>query len=567
MKKFLALLLAAMMLTGLLAGCGGDSTEATNAPATQPAGESQPAEESQPAGETQPQGTTTEGPQYGGHLNVRITAMPTGVDPLKQTGAFKYLYMTAVYEPVLTRDAENNIAPSVCDFEISEDLLDLKLWVREGVTFSNGDAADIYDVEASINRFISQYANGKKYVKPYISSMTVEQENGKDILHIVFSSYHEKTLYYLAAYQTWCAVLPKEICEKYATSYIVADLEDAIGTGPYVFTDMEDSVHITIKKRDNYVPVESNGTGMAGTKYGYLDSMTFWYNATDASSAVAMLAGEYDVTEVIPADYEQMARDQGLTVSIMPSNQHTFIIFNTRGSDNMVAKYPSLRKAILAAIDYEEFLAVVCDDSQVLEGENSGFILQDKYDTDAFKKADYYGPDNQELVDKYLKDAEAEGYKGGPVQIVYNASRTDIPTLLCDYMDKAGINFQLQTFENATASAFVGDPSNNWDFTFQWQTVAFTPSLLTDSIMDSHYKSDWKDETREKMAQMDPDSEEYMQLWQELAQYTADGAYFGALSRIDWWWWHPQTFHVNDDGYSRFLYNAYWDDPANHPQK
>ena len=562
MKKIFALLLAAMMLMGLLAGCGGESTEETKAPVNQPSGE-----ENKPVATEPSQGAVAEGPQYGGHLNVRITATPTGVDPVKQTGAFKYLYMTAVYEPILTRDADNNIAPSVCDFELSADLLDLKLWVREGVTFSNGDAADIYDVQASLERFMSQYANGKKFVKPYVESMTVEQEGGKDILHIVFSSYHEKTLYYLAAYQTWCSVLPKEICEKYASTFIVTNLEDAIGTGPYVFTDLQDSVSITIKKRDNYTPVESDGTGMAGTKYGYLDSMTFYYNATDASSAIAMLAGDYDVTEVIPTEYESMAREQGLTVSVMPSNQHTFIIFNTRGADNMVAKYPSLRKAILAAIDYEEFLEIVCDGSQVLEGENSGFILRKQYDTDAFKSADYYGPSKQDVVDKYLAAAAEEGYKGGPIQIVYNASRTDIPTLLCDYMDKAGINFQLSTMENTTAAAFVGDPSNNWDFTFQWQTIAYTPSLLTDSIMDTHYKSDYKDQVREQMAQMDPESEEYMQLWQELAQYTADGAYFGALSRIDWWWWHPETFHINDNGYVRYLYNAYWEDPANHPMR
>lgn len=534
-KKILTAVLAMLMLVSVLVGC--------NAPANQ-------------GGEV----ITATGPKYGGHINVRITAQPTGVDPLKQTGAFKYLYMTAVYEPVLTRDADDQIAPSVCDFTLSEDMLDLKLWVRDGFIFSNGDPVDIYDVEASINRFLNLYANGKKYVKPYVQSMTVENDGEKDILHIVFSSYHEKCLYYLAAYQTWCSVMPKEICEKYATTYIVSKLEDAIGTGPYYFSHLDDSVSVTISKRDDYVPVESDRSGPAATKYGYLDSMTFWYNATDPSTAMALLAGDYDLAEVMPEDYEAQAREVGLTLEVLPSNQYTFIIFNTRGT-GVCSQYPDLRKAILAAIDYEEFLNVVCDGSQVMDGQ---FILDDLYDTEAFVSADYYGEANPELAQQYLEKAKAAGYNGAPVQIAYNSARTDVPTLLRSYMDKAGINCQVNTMEQNVASSFVADPSNNWDFTFQWQTVATRPSLLSDSIIDSHYLSDYKDQLRAQLAQLDPTSQEYLDKWQELAQHTADGAYVGVLAKIDWWWWHPSTLHSNDEGYARYLYNTYWDDPQNH---
>ena len=536
-KKLLAALLAMLMLVSVLAGCGG-----------------------KPSGGDET--ITADGPKYGGHINVRITAQPNGVDPLKQTGAFKYLYMTAVYEPILTRDAEDQIKASVCDFTLSEDKLDLKLWVRDGFVFSNGDKVDIYDVEASINRFLNLYASGKKYVKPYVSSVTVEQEEGKDIVHIVFSSYHEKCMYYLAAYQTWCAVMPKEICEKYATTYIVGDLQDAIGTGPYVFTEMEDNVSITIEKREDYVPVEGTGSGPAATKYGYLDSMTFYYNSTDASTAMALLAGDYDLAEVMPEDYEPQAKEVGLTLEVLPSNQYTFIMFNTRGT-GVCSKYPDLRKAILAAIDYEEFLDVVCDGSQVMINR---FILDDKYETNAFVEADYYGKSNFDLAQEYLKKAEEAGYNGAPVQIAYNSARTDVPTLLRDYMDKAGIKCQVTTLEQAAASAFVADPSNPWDFTFQWQTVATRPSLLSDSVLYNNYLNERKDVLREEMAKLDPNSQEYMDAWNEIVQITADGAYMGVLAPIDWWWWHPSTLHSNDEGYARYLYNTYWDDPQNHPK-
>ena len=200
-KSLLSLLLALTLVVGLLVGCGSESDPETQAPANDDSQETQGAQ------------VSTE-PQYGGHLNVRMAASCTHLDPTQATGSWKLLFATCVYENALTRDADNNIVPCVCDFELSEDELDLKLWVREGYTFSNGDPVDIYDVEASINRALSRYSNMNKYVKPNVASIAVENDGEKDILHIQFSKYNEKNMYYLASYQTWCGIQPKEICEK-----------------------------------------------------------------------------------------------------------------------------------------------------------------------------------------------------------------------------------------------------------------------------------------------------------------------------------------------------------------
>lgn len=354
LKKLFALLLAVSMIVGIMGGCGNKSKENEKSP-----------------------GNAGEDSRYGGHLNVRIAVQPTGLDPSNQTGVWKYLFTTCVYDPILTRDADNNIKPSVCDFELSEDQLDLKLWVRDGYVFSNGDPVDIYDIEASFNRGLNMYASITNYVKPYVKSAQVEEEDGKQIFHVVFSEYREKCLYYLAAYRTWWAVMPKEICEKYATSYNIDNKEDAIGTGPYVFSDFQASVQVTLTKRADYVPVENDGTGFAATKYGYMDSITFWYNGTDASTGLALLSGEYDMVEVMPAEYKDMAEQQGITRTVLPSDQRVVIFFNTSGTDNLCAKYPSLRKAIMAAIDYEEFLKVVTDDAMTFEGEHSNLTIGD----------------------------------------------------------------------------------------------------------------------------------------------------------------------------------------------
>ena len=539
-KKLLALLLALVMVASVLAGCGG--------------GESNTDE-----------GGNKSDSRYGGHLNVCIKSRPTSVDPVKATSWGRH-WSTSIYEPFLTRDADNVIRPCVCDYELSEDQTDLKLWPREGYVFSGGyGQVDVYDLEASFNRGLKMQSSVKKYVKPNVVSVTVENDGEKDYLHVVFNGYNELNMHYLATPDTTWSVIPKEICEKYASTNILGQIEDAIGTGPYVVTELQDSVQITLKKRDDYVPVDNSMyTGAAGTKYGYMDTMTFWYNGEDASCAIALMSGDYDMTEAVPVDYKAMAEEAGITLTIMPSNQRTWVYFNTVGN-TLCAKYPALRKAVMAAIDYEEFLKVITDDSQRFD---ENIIIGEKYRTDAFTSQDYYGPANQEVVDKYLNEARAAGYKDEPLQLVLSTGRTDTPNMFRKALDESGINYELKLLEPAANSAFTGDPSNNWDFYFGWGVTAYTPSLLSDALVVDLYANEEKDQILEQMRTLNPDSEEYMALWDRLAKLTADDCYIGYMAAIDWWWWHPETLNINnDEGLIRFSYNTYWDDPQNHPKK
>jgi len=518
---------------------------------------------------------------YGGHLNVQSQGRPTGLDPLKQVGTWKYQWTTAVYEPFLTRDSQNNIQPCVCDYELStyekdgQKYTDLKVWPREGYVFSRGyGQVEMDDLVASWTRGLNLYSKIKKYVAPNVVIAQVENDTelGHDVFHITFK-YNEKNLYYFAAWQTWWPVMPKEICEKYADSYIVWQMEDAVGTGPYVFSEFKERTYVTVTKRDDYVPVDQGDrTGPAATKYGYLDSISFWYFGQENTAASAVIYGQYDCNRVIPHEYAEQAEVDGIKLTKQPSDQRCWIFFNTNGKDNVVAKYPSLRKAIMAAIDYPIYMEYVTDDSEILEGDN---ILQsDLYDvTHKFKEADYYGAYDQAVVDKYLAMAREEGYNGEPVQIPVYTGRTDIFTMTAATMERAGINYELVPSENAYWQAFVGDPNNNWDFYFNWEATAWTPGTLSDQLVVNNFQSDRVAEIREEMCRLDPTSEEYLALWDEWTDIWVEECQLGYLGAIEWWWWHPEELHINDGGddpgdlcQTRFFYNTYWEDPENHPK-
>ena len=598
-KRILCMLLALLMIASLavsFVGCTDDDDDVEEIRNTKKKKENKDEEEEEE--EEGPQVVTPvewDGtPQYGGHINVRSNARPTGLDPLKQTGTWKYQWTTAVYEPFLTRDSQNKIQPCVCDY-VMESYVDesglkhdaLWIWPREGYTFSHGyGQVEMDDIVASFERGLYQYANIKKYVRPNITvaevvpatdAVKAKDPSATQAFHLDFK-YHEKNLYYFASWRTWWPVMPKEICEKYSTSYIMNQLEDAVGTGPYTFTEFKDSTYVTLTKRNDYIPVDNTGhTGLAGTKYGYLDSMTFWYNGNDASAAACVLAGEYDCTDTIPEEYTNQATASGITPSKLFSDQRLWIFFNTMGTNNVVAKYPSLRKAVMAAIDYPTFLEFVTNDSQILDtdqllmGGESGIY---NFVTKRFKDADYYGAYNQKIVDKYMAMARQEGYQGEPLQIPHHTGRTDIPSITAATMERAGINYELVANEFSVHSAFIGDPSNNWDFYFASSPTYYTPGVMADSLVRNNFKSDRILEIREVlMPALDPTSQEYLALWEEWADIWVEGCQVGYMGAADWYWWHPEDLVINDGGddpndlcEQRFFYNTYWKYPEEHPK-
>ena len=551
-KKLLALLLAMCMMVSVLAACGGNNDPVSN--------NDEGTVQGNEAGEQQgAQEVVSDGPKYGGHLDVHTMYETNQIDYLKSQGVWGYVWSNCVYESVLTRDAEYNIAPGVCDYELSEDQLTLKLWPREGVTFHNGDVVDVYDIEASVNRFLANYSSAKTFVTPYVKSVVVEDNK----VVLTFSENRERVLYYIANGRPWCAVIPKEICEQFPNG-VFTSVEHAIGTGPYKITGFTAGVKIDLEKYEGYTPYESGRTGMAGPKYGYMDSITFWYNPDYSSSTVAMLSGEYDISDVIEEDYRPMAEAQGLVKHDLGDTiTGLYAIFNTYGSNNVCAKYPDLRKAIMAAIDYEELVNVYSDGGTTVGGTP---IILDEYNTDIFQKADYYGAQDLDVAQTYLDAARAAGYKDEPVQLITNSSAQSVEllALLGSYLDAAGINYDKQTMESVAYTKFIATADNNWDFILRYPLLGFTPGTMHDDIKLHYWKNEQKDALYNKLDTLTPGSEEYMAAWYELAELTMEDCANAYLGTTQWIWYHANELHTNDPGEQRYFYNAYWDNPEAH---
>ena len=556
MKKLFALLLASVMLLGLLAGCTGGENDST-APVADATGSVDATGSADATG-----GASADmEPQYGGHLNVAFAKSLSGIDPVTYAEIWWYMYQTCIYEGPLTRDAQNEIAPGVCEYEMAEDSLSIKLWVREGVTFHDGTAVEIEDVKASIERACNRGNSVPEYFGAAVESMEIEG----DVLTIKFKalSMVERAMSRLAAYQTWMAVMPKEICQEYFDKKIT-EMEYAIGTGPYRLTDYELRVLLTVERYEDYVPVEPGRTGFAAPKMAYLDSITFYENLDYSSITMATLSGQYDITDVIESEYQTMANEAGLYREYYGQALGNYLIyFNNTGNENLCSKYPELRKAIMAAIDIPTMMDVYSDYSCEVNG--GAPLIDEKYQTTYYADADWWGAANQEVVDKYLNEARAKGYKDESIQLVLSAETMQM-TLLTGYLDDAGINYHLNFMDEGAAKEFLLDPANNWDMQFDINYGAYTPSTLDEENTTFFYVSEDRDRLLNELLELVPGTDEYIAKWQELHKLMVDDCSIIHLGFVHWYWFQPENLHLNFDSVQAYFFNSWWEDPENHPR-
>ena len=553
-KKLLVLLMAAVLLLGLMAGCtgGGSSNDDPVADATGDAADA--------TGGAQA-GAVTE-PQYGGHLNIAMSTSMQIPDPVTRAGIWWYMFQTAIFENPLNRDAENNVAPGVCDYEMAEDGMSIKLWVREGLTFHDGSLVEIEDVMASIERATRDGNSVREFLGAGIDKMEIAD----GVLTIYWKELKlvEGAMSRLAAYQPWVAVLPKEICEAHNGTDI-ATLEGLVGTGPYKAVDFENGNFLTVARYEDYEPLISDRTGHAGPKYGYLDSITFWENRDYSSVVMGMLAGQYDLTDCMETEYLEMAKEAGIIQTFYDTTQTCGLwYFNNMGYDNVCAKYPPLRKAVVAAIDMQELVSLTTDNAMEITG--TGPCVDPDYYTNWYNETDWYNcGSDQAVVDKYLEEAKAMGYDNEPIQLCVSGDLNETMTLVTGYLDNAGIHYKINFMESAQLSQFLLDPSNNWDLQMDMQYGSFLPSTLCEENLTFFYASEERDRLLDELMNMVAGTDEYKAKWQELHKVIVDDCSIIHTGFYDMNWLHQETLHLNYVGDQPYFFNTWWEDPENHP--
>jgi len=557
MKRLFALLLAVIMVLGLVA-CG-QKEEQPEAPAV----EQTPTEEKAPAAE-KPEQTETpaveetvdpEAERYGGTFVLSWTPGDT-FDPMKTSGWKSYCWAMNVYEHPLERDADGNLAPGVCDFELSEDQLTMKLWVREGVTFHDGSPVEIEDVYASLQRAKALISRMKNHYVPFVESETIEG----DVLTIKLHTFDLTTWYYFTARQTWNVVLPKEICEKYGEDGAITEVADAIGTGPYKLVEGNPGVEMVLERYDGYVPVPEGHNGVAAPRKAYFDKIIVTAAGDGTTDALAVLSGERHFISM-DNNLADMLEQGGAVLAESTEQSMFYYAFNCDNPARPVSDV-NVRKAIAAALDYNEI-------NQLYYGrywsESSEPTSNPNYVSEHYANADYHGAANVELAKEYLAKSN---YNGEEVLVLVGSEDYGDPTpLMKERLAAVGINMTAVYMDSTAQDEFILDTNNEWDMTIATGGIAdYVPNTLSSKFISATWTHEEKDQLLSDIGLVPFGSEESVAMWQRIDElleeycpsiilgHTPAGTFAMSADLVwdspdNWWYW----------------WNSYFTNPADHP--
>lgn len=395
LKKLVSLLLVAVMIGTLLAGCGaGSSTQSTAAAANTASGEKRD------------------------DVIVALYSEPSTLCGGLAASTTVNMVSRQIFDTLIVKNNEEQFVPCLAtEWTWENGNKDLVLTLRDDVKFHNGETMTAEDVAFSYNTII--HAGYADTVTSAMDSMEVRDENTV-VLHFQFE--YGPALECVAS--DYMVIFPKAYYEANESTFG----RNPVGTGAYKFVEWNTGDKITLVANEDYF---AGDPAIKNVTYRIL---------TDASVAtIALESGEIDVHTRVPmTDVSKVENNPNLTYSEVLGNTTTWIIFNFDG----IFSDERLRLAVAHAIDKEGvMLGAVEGKGVVAQAIYANFVPG--YDFD------YQGPAYDPELSKQLL-AEA-GYPDGlelTVKANSGSAYAKPLEIVQAYLAEVGINIHIELMES-----------------------------------------------------------------------------------------------------------------------
>lgn len=236
-------------------------------------------------------------------------AKPKSLDPYMYNEIPGLAVSRQFYDSLFRRKPNGDIVPQLAESYEFISPTELKITLRKGVKFHNGDPLTIEDVIFSLERMKSIPAAGIM-----VSDIDKVEKVDDRTIKIILKQSSAPILFSLAHPLT--AILNKKYVEEKQGNIST----DPMGTGPYKFVSWGDGEKIEAVAFDDYF--------LGRPK---IDKLIFRSIAEDSSRVAALETGEVDIAYGIPAiDTETIEKDDKLSLISEPTTAVEYITTNNR---------------------------------------------------------------------------------------------------------------------------------------------------------------------------------------------------------------------------------------------
>ena len=428
MKKILALVLALVMVLGLVA-CGGETASAPAADSTPVA--STPAAEGDAAGEAEAPAEPKDTTVVLGTTSADYSCNPTSSydsDFLKQGMVYDRLFEV----DSVTGEYGSRILSS---YEWTDNVT-LKMTLKEGITFSNGETMTMEDVLYTIQTFLDAGATTDK--NGVLSNLDMEATAAS-------MSEDKMTMSLVYAYDYGPALNTLNFsihCKSFASQHEETDeiwFTDPVGSGPYVISEYVADAYVVFTLREDYWC----------TDYTYdATEITLKFYTDENAMFIDYQAGNLDAMVNVSGTVAQQVSDDASLGTVQLYNDNNTIVFIVN-EENEYLKDPVVREAIAMSID-RAYIAEVC---KGILGEAATDLYAKTFDAYVDRSADLVC--DPVAAKKLLEDA---GYSDGEIVLDWISPDQHPEPLIGEciqaMLSEIGITVNVNTYDLPTALGY-----------------------------------------------------------------------------------------------------------------
>ena len=401
-RSMAALVGAAMVLTA----CGGGNTT-TPTTAASSGGETQAASESAEGGKI----TKTD-------IVIAQAADIVSLDPAGQNDTTSGVLMKHAYSNLLDVDNDGNIVPDLAEsYEMKSDT-EYVFKLREDACFWDGTPVTAQDVKFSLER---------------AKEMPQTKSNSARIDEVIVNGDHEVTIKLKEPYAAFKAIITQHNLSIVSEAAVTAagdnygDVDNIMGSGPYVVTEWVPNDHYILTRNENYwgeMPITT--------------SITCRVIPEGSARTIALEAGEVDIVWVVdPTDCTNVESNPDVQLLSAPSVSIDYLGMNTKQekfSDKRV------RQAINYALDKQTFVDTIMEGRAIIANSYINAAIPGWTD-----EVEAY-PHDPEKAKELLAEA---GYPNGFDCTIYvnGDLRTRSAQIIQAQLAEVGINVDISTYE------------------------------------------------------------------------------------------------------------------------